>query len=178
MAGPSEQPDRYTVDRLPDVTVQIRRLVERAKQLGMGSQVLDALEAIVEKLETMPLEWGEPKYATRQAGGLVLHGTEGVLEVLEVDNNSGYPTHFEVQTRNPQTYSAALSDQPYLQGEHLTLEEPHVYVDIMDLADAILENRAPRATGEQARHVVEIIEKARLAAQTGQTQTLVSTLPV
>lgn len=47
----------------------------------------------------------------------------------------------------------------------------------MDLVDAIVENRAPRATGEQARHVVEIIEKARLAAQTGQTQTLVSVMP-
>jgi predicted dehydrogenase len=67
-----------------------------------------------------------------------------------------------------------LADQPYLQGEHLQIEEPHVYVDIMDLVDAIRDNRPPRATGEQARHVVEIIEKARLAIQTGQTQTLIS----
>ena len=40
----------------------------------MGAQVLDALEAIVAKLETMPLEWGDPEYSTKQAGGLVLHG--------------------------------------------------------------------------------------------------------
>jgi hypothetical protein len=74
MAESSEQPDKYTVDRLPDVTVQIRRLVERAKQLGTAAAVLDALEAIVAKLETMPLEWGDPEYATKQAGGLVLRG--------------------------------------------------------------------------------------------------------
>ena len=73
-------------------------------------------------------------------------------------------------------YAETLAAQPYLQGEHLKLEEPHVYCDIMDLVDAIAEDRAPRSTGEQARHVVEIIEKARLAMATGQTQTLVSTM--
>ena len=102
-------------------------------------------------------------------GGLTLHGTNGVLDVLDVDNNSGYPTTFEVQTRSVETHTVALSAQPYLQGDHLTIEEPHVYADIMELVDAIHEDRAPRASGEQARHVVEIIEKARLAAQTGQT---------
>jgi predicted dehydrogenase len=54
------------------------------------------------------------------------------------------------------------------------MEEPHVYVDIMDLVDAIQEDRPPRATGEQARHVVEIIERARIAARTGQAQELSS----
>jgi hypothetical protein len=74
MVAPSEQPDKYTVDRLPAVTVEIRRLVAKAKQLGTGLQVVDALQAIVSKLETMPLEWGDPEYATKHGGGLVLHG--------------------------------------------------------------------------------------------------------
>jgi hypothetical protein len=65
MVEPSEQPKKYTVDRLPDVTVQIRRLVGRAKQLGIGQAVLDALEAIVGRLETTPLGWGDPEYATK-----------------------------------------------------------------------------------------------------------------
>ncbi len=107
-------------------------------------------------------------------GGLTLHGTDGVLDVLEVDHNSGYPTVFEVQGQTTETYTTELTAQPYLKDAHLTIEEPHVYADIMELADSVLEDRAPRASGEQARHVVEIIEKARLAAQTGQTQTLVS----
>jgi predicted dehydrogenase len=110
-------------------------------------------------------------------GGLTLHGTAGVLDVLDVDHASGYPIRYEVQAREVQTYAVELTEQPYLQGEHLTIEEPHVYADIMELVDAVVENRAPRATGEQARHVVEIIEKARLAMQTGQTQTLVSSMP-
>lgn len=117
-------------------------------------------------------------------GGLALYGTAGVLEVTSVDNNSGYPIAFEVQggnwadqqrSRVPRSYNAAVSDQPWIQGEHLGIEEPHVYADIMDLVDAIREDRAPRASGEQARHVVEIIEAAHTAARTGQAQNLTST---
>jgi hypothetical protein len=62
------------VDRLPAVTEQIWRFAARAKLLGIATQVFDALDVIVSKLETMPLEWGDPEYATKQSGGLVLHG--------------------------------------------------------------------------------------------------------
>jgi predicted dehydrogenase len=105
-------------------------------------------------------------------GGLGLYGTAGALEVTYVDHNSGYPLRFNALGSE---HSAALTDQPYLRGQHLAIEEPHVYVDIMDLVDAIRDDRAPRASGEQARHVVEIIERARVAAHTGQTQDLIST---
>lgn len=107
-------------------------------------------------------------------GGLGLYGTKAVLEVTEVNHASGYPLRFEVQGKERGDYSARLSDQAYLQGEHLNIEEPHVYADIMDLVDAIQEDRPARSTGEQARHVVEIIEKALIAARTGQTQELES----
>jgi predicted dehydrogenase len=106
------------------------------------------------------------------------------LEVTQVDWASGYPLNAQINggTWNGQvvpfeethTIARPLTDQPYIQGEHLKIDEPHVYADIMDLADAILGKRAPRATGEQARHVVEIVEKARYAQETGQTQTLVT----
>jgi predicted dehydrogenase len=108
-------------------------------------------------------------------GGIELYGTHGTLEVTEVDHASGYPLQFRVSGRNPHTTTATLLDQPYLQGAHLAIEEPHVYVDIMDLADAIRAERPPRASGEQARHVVEIIESAQRAVTTGQTQQLIST---
>jgi predicted dehydrogenase len=118
-------------------------------------------------------------------GGLGLYGRAGALEVIDVDQSSGYPLRFEVQGgawgdaarsgRSVHEEAAELSDQPYLHGEHLSLEEPHVYADIMDLVDAIQDDRPPRAAGEQARHVVEIIEKAQTAARTGQTQDLTST---
>lgn len=108
-------------------------------------------------------------------GGLGLYGTEGVLEVTEVDPASGYPLSFALQSNlRSETVSYQLTDQPYLTGEHLTIEEPHTYCDIMDLVDAISQDRLPYSTGEQARHVVEIIEAAQHAARTGQTQPVTS----
>jgi predicted dehydrogenase len=118
-------------------------------------------------------------------GSIELYGRAGVLEITDVEMNSGYPVRFEVQggrwgeaskpRGSVQEFAATLSDQPYLRGDHLSIEEPHVYADIMDLAAAIREDRPPRATGEQARHVVEIIEAAHRAAATGQAQELSST---
>ena len=109
-------------------------------------------------------------------GGLCLYGTAGRLEVTDVEMNSGYPVSFEAAgAAGSSTFTTTLADQPYLQGEHLRIEEPHIYVDIMDLVSSIHDGRSPRATGEQARHVVEIIEKAQAAAHTGMAQSLSST---
>jgi len=109
-------------------------------------------------------------------GGLGLYGTEGVIEVTEVDAASGYPLAFTVQSSTrSEAVAYQLTDQPYLTGDHLTIEEPHTYCDIMDLVDAIRHDRLPYSTGEQARHVVEIIEMAQRAASTGQTQSVTST---
>ena len=117
-------------------------------------------------------------------GGLGVYGTRGALEVTEVDGASGYPTRFSVRAGGSWALPDAstgettvpLSDCPYLTPEHLRLEEPHLYVDIMELADAIREERPCRATGEQARHVVEIVEAARRAIATGVTQVLQTTV--
>ncbi len=118
-------------------------------------------------------------------GGLGIYGRAGSLEVSDVDWASGYPLRVQInggvwdgqiisfdQVRE---LAYPLSAQPYIQGEHLKLEEPHVYADIMDLVDSIQENRLPRASGEQARHIVEIVQKAHLAQETGITQTLETT---
>ena len=119
-------------------------------------------------------------------GSLGLYGTAGILEITEMDHASGYPLACEVhggvwQEATGQsgkdagrTLTARLTDQPYLHGEHLSIEEPHVYADIMDLVDAIHEDRAPVATGEQARHVVEIIEASLRAISSGCSQELKS----
>jgi predicted dehydrogenase len=120
--------------------------------------------------------------ATIPWGALSIMGRAGSLEVTQVDWASAYPLAFQINGgewdgraaafEETRTSAYALTDQPYLRGEHLQLEEPHVYADIMDLADAILQDRAPSANGEQARHIVEIVEKARVAQETGQTQVL------
>ncbi len=108
-------------------------------------------------------------------GGMEIFGNQGVLTITDVEMKSGYPVEFLLSGT---VHRAKLGDQPYLTGQHLAIEEPHVYVDIMDLVDAIRDDRSPRASGDQARHVVEIIEAARTAIATGSTQTLRTTFTI
>jgi predicted dehydrogenase len=63
----------------------------------------------------------------------------------------------------------------HVTGPHNGMEEAHVFEDIMQLVDYVREDIPPMATAEHACHVVEIIEAAYRAAETGQTQTLTTT---
>ena len=64
---------------------------------------------------------------------------------------------------------------PHVVGPHADMEEAHVFEDLMQLVDLVREGIPTPATPEHARHVVEIIEAAYRAAETGQTQTLTAT---
>lgn len=64
----------------------------------------------------------------------------------------------------------------HVSGVHATMEENHVYEDMMQLVAWILDDNAkPYATAEHATHVIEIIEAALRASETGQTQELTTT---
>ena len=61
---------------------------------------------------------------------------------------------------------------PHVVGEHRALGEQHVYEDVMQLVDWVREGKPSIVTAEHARHVVDIIESAYRASDTGQTQDL------
>jgi predicted dehydrogenase len=64
---------------------------------------------------------------------------------------------------------------PHVVGPHRDIGEHHVYEDIMQLVDWVGENKPSPVTAEHARHVIDIIESAYRAAETGETQTLSTT---
>lgn len=64
---------------------------------------------------------------------------------------------------------------PHITPEHRHLTEHHVFEDVMQLVDWVLDGTPSVATAAHARHVVEIIECAYRAADTGQTQQLTTT---
>lgn len=192
---------------LPDVTVYALQLATSVlgsvqRVTGMGNKVMpqrswrgQTIDIEVEDNNALLLEFASGALCTvvgadcvgsgmNPWGGLGIYGTQGALEVLEVDGASGYPTRFSVRRGGSWAVAGAgatevqvnLSDHPDLTPEHLQIEEPHLYVDIMELVNAIVEDRPCHATGEQARHVVEIIEAARRAITTGQTQSLTTTV--
>jgi predicted dehydrogenase len=64
---------------------------------------------------------------------------------------------------------------PHVVGPHRMIDEQHVFEDIMQLVDWARDGKPSPVTAEHARHVIEIIEMAYQAAETGQTQSLTTT---
>ncbi len=62
--------------------------------------------------------------------------------------------------------------EPHVVGDHQKMPESHVFEDLMQLADWVRDGTPSIANAEHARHVIDIIESAYRAAETGQTQDL------
>jgi predicted dehydrogenase len=191
-AGPLPDVTIYSLQLLTSVLGPVRRLTALANKLIPEREWRGEKVAIeVPDNHVVLLEFASGAIVTAIGadasgsqrfdwGAFELFGTHGTLTVTRVDGATGYPLAFEVQGGGGwgtfgqdvghRVYEQGICAQPYLRGAHLVHEEGHLYADIMELADAVLEDRAPRASGEQARHVVEIIEKAHRAVETGQTQ--------
>jgi hypothetical protein len=71
---PDLPPQGFRVDRVPEVNRQVRALGEEAARRGLRAEYLAALRRIVQRLQTDPVEWGEPEYHTALPGGLVCRG--------------------------------------------------------------------------------------------------------
>jgi predicted dehydrogenase len=65
--------------------------------------------------------------------------------------------------------------EPHVTGPHTEMRESHVFEDMMQLVDWIRDDTPTIVTPEHARHVIDIIESAYLAAETGETQPLRTT---
>ena len=110
---------------------------------------------------------------TRGFGGTYF-GTTGKIEGYTIN---GEPIDYP---ERPIADSAPAGDGPqwtleYVTESHRGIMEQHVFNDIMNLVTWVNEGRPSPVTAEHARHVIEIIEAAYIAAETGQTQTLTTT---
>ena len=118
-----------------------------------------------------------------QWGGMGIYGSRGSVEALEIEPLSGHPVALaingeadlpELETAGAGVYTLRTR-LPHVNERHAAIPEPHVYADIMHCVDCIRTGALPVASGEHAAHVVEIIEKGYLAAETGRAQQLKST---
>jgi len=67
---------------------------------------------------------------------------------------------------------AELRAFPHVVGNHRGMDESHVFEDIMQLVDWVLDGTPTPVTAEHARHVIDIIESGYRAAETGARQEL------
>lgn len=102
------------------------------------------------------------------------YGTRGIISGWEIN---GKPLQFPGRELADQApgWDGEQFLLPHVVGPHRTIEEQHVFEDIMQLVDWVREDRPSQVTAERARHVIEIIEAAYRAAETGQTQQLKTT---
>ena len=130
----------------------------------------------------MVLDFGEAFYAFVYgvaAGSLpnmgrpLIFGTKGVING---GTFNGEPIDYEGRAlAEAKDYVATL---PHVTGEHRDIEEAHVFEDVMQLVDWVLDDKPSPATAEHARHVIDIIESAYRSAETGQAQNLTTDFEV
>ncbi len=124
------------------------------------------------------LDFGDGMYAvaygtaagshTDQFAAGVYFGTRGTIHGVLLNGEPFASPDREEQTRL----------LPHVVGAHRELEESHVFEDVMQLVDWVLDATPTPVTAEHARHVIDIIESGYRAAETGTRQELMTTFDV
>lgn len=161
VVGPAQRVTALSGVRLPE-----RPFRDEVIQSEMDDQTLmvldfgDALFAFVYGVAAGNLPVGRP----------YLQGTRGVIDGGTLNGEPIPYAGREVAERYG--YAASL---PHVTGAHRGVEEMHVFEDVMQLVDWVRDGTPSPATAEHARHVIEIIEAAYRAAESGQVQRLRTT---
>lgn len=156
------------VTALSGIAVKERTFKGKTSQTGCDDNTLmllqfdEALFAFV---------YGTAAGSLTPFGAPVFFGTKGSING---DKLNGQP--LEIPGYEQVEGGRTNSLLPHVTGQHAVIgEEAHVWEDIMQLVDWVREGIPSPVTAEHARHVIDIIESAYRAAQTGQVQELQST---
>lgn len=103
-----------------------------------------------------------------QFGACVFHGTKGHIDGVLMNGeryvHEGYDLVADAPAWDWDTQTHTL---PHVVGVHRTIQEGHVYEDIMQLVRWIREGIPSLASAEHARHVIDIIESGFKSAREG-----------
>jgi predicted dehydrogenase len=100
-------------------------------------------------------------------------GTRGTIEGLLLNGEPfDFPGRELMAGAPPSDRSAQMCVLPHVVGAHRDIGESHVFEDIMQLVDWVLDGTPTPVTAEHARHVIDIIESGYRAAKTGTRQEL------
>jgi predicted dehydrogenase len=103
-------------------------------------------------------------------GHLAIIGDRGTIEVCR---SATQPGRYAVLQRSDAGVDTVYFDHG-LPPEHERMEEAHVYLDIHDFVEAILQRRSPRASVDTACAALAIIDAVSESADSGCTVTLAS----
>lgn len=171
--GPVMDSGVYSLHRLTGILGPVRKV---AALSGMAIPVREwkgkRIDVEIDDQTVMLLDFGDDRYITlastwtvkaNKGMGTAIYGTEGTIHMVR----SGFEMFTPRKSYGgPGWVTVPGPERPQGPGA----SGRHILADIMELVDCILEDNQPTvATGEHARHVVEVIEKAYLSSRTGQT---------
>jgi predicted dehydrogenase len=112
---------------------------------------------------------------SEQFGAGLYLGTRGTIDGVLLN---GEPFDFpgrELTLDAPVTdWEAQMRVLPHVKGPHTAIAESHVFEDIMQLVDWVIDGTPSPVNAEHARHVIDVIESGYRAAETGTTQELLT----
>jgi predicted dehydrogenase len=115
------------------------------------------------------------RHSDQFATGLYF-GTRGTIDGILLNGEpldfSGHEQTAEGSADDRDAQARAL---PHVLGAHRSIGEPHVFEDIMQLVECVLDGTPTPVTPEHARHVIDIIECGYRSARTGTHQLLTTT---
>jgi predicted dehydrogenase len=103
----------------------------------------------------------------------IYFGTRGTIDGLLLNGEPfEFPGRELMDGAPPSDRNAQMCVLPHVRGRHRDMDESHVFEDIMQLVDSVLDGTPTPVTAEHARHVIDIIESAYRSARTGTRQEL------
>jgi predicted dehydrogenase len=101
--------------------------------------------------------------------GVNVYGSEGVVEGAL---HNGLPLDYPGRERARPGQFGDVVLLPHVTESHAALEEAHVFEDVMQLVDCVLDGITTVCDPRHAAHVIEIVEAGYRSAETGKAQEL------
>ncbi len=105
----------------------------------------------------------------------ITFGTEGRIMDGKIQGRNGEVTLWDLSRGFSMENVRSLMGLPHLNDHQTGLGEPHIFEDINQLADWVLNGIPAVGTAEHARHVIEIVEAAYKSAEIGKAVDLTTT---
>jgi predicted dehydrogenase len=112
------------------------------------------------------------RHSDQFAAGLYF-GTSGTIDGILLNGEAfDFPGRDQAAEAPASDWNAQTWVLPHVVGSHRSIAEAHVFEDIMQLVERVLNGTPTPVTPEHARHVIDIIESGYRSAQTGTRQQL------
>jgi predicted dehydrogenase len=143
-------------------------------KVGTPTSVLSLLEFACGTTVTFGASWDVFRHSNSP---IELHGTKGSLRLPDPDNFGGIVAVSDMGGAWDETDTSTM---PY-GAVNWPVDAPdranYRMLGLADLARAVIEGRTPRASGELALHVLEVMEAILEAGETGTAQVISSGIP-